>query len=50
MKLFYQFEKPDPEKIIEGVKKAYGVKNPGKINGFIMLFCRIIPFVILFVI
>ena len=38
MKLFYQFEKPDPQKIIEDVKKAYGVKNPGKINGFMGTF------------
>ena len=34
MKLFYHYEQPDPQKIIEGVKKAYGVKNPEKVHGF----------------
>ena len=38
MKLFFQFEKPDPQKILEGVRKAYGVKSPEKINGFMGTF------------
>ena len=36
--MFYQFEKPDPEKIIEGARQAYGIKNPERINGFIGAF------------
>lgn len=38
MKLFYQFEKPDPQKIIEGVKRAYGTAHPERIHGFMGTF------------
>ena len=34
MQLFYQFEKPDPKKVITGARQAYGIKNPDRINGF----------------
>lgn len=34
MQLFYHFEKKDPQKVIEGARHAYGIKNPDRINGF----------------
>ena len=38
MQLFYHFEKKDPQKVIEGARQAYGIKNPARINGFIGAF------------
>ena len=34
MQLLHRFEKPDARNITEVVKKAYGVKDPEKVNGF----------------
>ena len=34
MQLFYHFEKKDPQKVIEGARQAYGIKDPDRINGF----------------
>lgn len=43
MKFFYQYPIPDAEKIHDVTSKAYGIKNPERINGYAGAFLFRIP-------